>query len=233
MLPERMDGDAVPPELLARNLREIHLMNRYAGGYSASLKGIKKLMTDRNKNYHIADLGCGDGGFLKYLAAWADKNGFSARLTGIDNNRETIRLLRRNCRKYPGITGIAADYRDALTALEKVDIFHCSLFCHHLANREIMALFRELKNMSGTGFVINDLRRSRQAFYAAKWIPLLLGGTSLSRHDGPVSVLNGFTRSELELLLEDAGIATFDIRRRRLFRFLIVGRVAGNNSGSE
>ena len=70
-----------------------------------------------------------------------------------------------------------------------------------------------------SGFVVNDLQRNPLAYYGAKLMTTILMGTSLSRHDGPVSVLRGFKQQELETLLQKAGVKKFRILRRRGFRF--------------
>jgi len=58
---ELLDGPNIPKDLLIQNLRELDIINRVLGGHTISLNGIKKLVKDKNKVYHIVDLGCGSG----------------------------------------------------------------------------------------------------------------------------------------------------------------------------
>ncbi len=219
---ELLDSDTVPAKLLFRNLRELDFLNRTSGGHSISLEGIKKLIKDKNKNYHIVDLGCGSGDSLKYFADWARKNNFSINFTGVDKNKNAISFLERNCSGYPEIEGFTGDYRVFLNQNLQIDIVHCSLFCHHLKDNELIKLLEKMNSIASTGFVINDLQRNRFAYYGAKIMTTLLNGSSLSKNDGPVSVLRGFKYNELELLIKRAGIKHFIIYRRRGFRFLVV-----------
>ncbi len=221
---ELMDAPNIPVKLLHKNLGELDILNRYLGGHSISIEGIKRLMTDRQKVYHLVDLGCGSGDVLKYIARWARFNQYQVKLTGVDKNPDAIQYLNNNCSEYPEITGVVCDYRDFIKTDPKVDIVHCSLFCHHLNKHELLELFRHLKTYTAEGFVINDLQRSLIAYYSVWFLTRLLRGSALSKHDGPISVLRAFTRSELEKLLQGAGLNEFTIQWRWAFRYLVVAK---------
>jgi SAM-dependent methyltransferase len=222
--PEMMDDPDIPIKLLHKNLGELDILNRYLGGHSISISGIKQLMTDRSKIYHIVDLGCGSGDVLKYIARWARSNKFQVKLTGIDRNPDAIQYLNKNCSDYPEISGIASDYKDFLETGPKIDIVHCSLFCHHLDDNELIELFSFLKIYARNGFVINDLQRSPIAYCSVWFLTRLLRGSDLSKHDGPVSVLRAFTRTELEKLLQTSGVIEISIQWRWAFRYLVIAK---------
>ena len=219
---ELMDSPNIPEKLLHKNLWELDILNRYLGGHSISLEGIKRLMVDRNKVYHIVDLGCGSGDVLKYIATWARSNQYRVKLTGVDKNSDAIQYLANACSEYPEINGLVSDYKDYLETDPKIDIVHCSLFCHHLNNQELLELFRHLKSYTRDGFVLNDLQRSSIAYYSVWFLTRLLNGTVLSKHDGPISVLRAFTRDELEKLLHQADLKEISIQWRWAFRYLVV-----------
>lgn len=217
-----MDDPEIPAALLHKNLRELDMLNRYLGGHAISLAGIKKLMTDRSKLYHIVDLGCGSGDVLKYIARWARKNQFQVKLTGVDNNPQAIKYLEANSLEYPEISGVAANYTYFLETATEVDIVHCALFCHHLEDETLYELFSSLKARARIGFVINDLQRNPLAYYSVWLLTRLLNGSALSKHDGPVSVQRAFKRNEIAGLLQKAGIKTYSIRWKWIFRYLVV-----------
>jgi SAM-dependent methyltransferase len=221
---ELLDETNIPQDLLFRNLRELDILNRTTGGHSISLQGIKQLITDPAKIYHVVDLGCGSGDSMRTMADWARKNNFKVQLTGVDMNADVIAYLKNHCRSYPEITGIAADYQEFLDRNTSIDIVHCSLFCHHLNDDQLIRLFKYFSENVTTGFVINDLQRNRLAYYSAWLFPRLLNGTALAKNDGPVSVLRGFKVSELRQLLSKANIRNYTIQKKRFFRFLIVGK---------
>lgn len=218
-----MDAPGIPARLLHHNLGELDILNRYFGGHSISLEGIRQLVTDRNRTYHIADLGCGSGDVLQYIARWARSNAYKVELTGVDINADAIGYLTANCSAYPEIKGVVSNYKDYLASVPGIDIVHCSLFCHHLNEADLLALFRAL-NKSATGFVINDLQRSLFAYWGAWLMPRILNGTYLSKHDGPVSVQNAFTRAELLKLLHTAGVENVTVQWRWAFRYLVIAK---------
>jgi SAM-dependent methyltransferase len=220
--PEMMDSPKIQRKLLQKNLAELDIFNRYLGGHSITLQGVKMLI-DRNKPYEIADLGCGSGDTLKYLAHWARKKDLLLKFIGVDVNIHAIQYLKRNCMGYPEISGIVMDYSEFLKLTEPVDIYVCSLFCHHLNNEQLIELFRLLRKAK-TGFVINDLHRSKAAYYSAWLFTRLFNSTVLSKNDGPVSVLKAFKRDELESLLLESGNARFSIIRKWIFRYQVVVR---------
>ena len=220
---ELLDAPNIPKDLLFENLRELDFINRALGGHAISLSGIKKLVTDKNKIYHIVDLGCGSGDTLKGIADWASAKGFQVKLTGVDMNPDVIDYLTDFCKDYPEIKGVASDYRDYLRTGVPIDIIHCSLFCHHLNDEELEELFGYFKLYPKTGFVINDLHRHWVAYYGVIMITYLLNGSVLSKNDGPISVMRAFKRKELNTLLQKAQIENYSISWKWAFRYLVIG----------
>lgn len=221
-LSELMDAPDIPAKLLHKNLDELDTMNRNTGGHAISMEGIKHMITDRQKTYHIVDLGCGSGDVLRYIATWARVNQYKVRLTGVDNNPYAVKYLEELSSGYPEITGITIDYKNYLITNSDVDVVHCSLFCHHLNDDDLLDLFVLLRAYVNEGIVINDLHRNPIAYYGVWLITRMLNGTSLAKHDGPVSVKRAFKRRELEKLLLNAGLNDFTIRWKWAFRYLVV-----------
>jgi 2-polyprenyl-3-methyl-5-hydroxy-6-metoxy-1,4-benzoquinol methylase len=218
---ELLDTPDIPENLLFQNLRELDLINRTLGGHSITLSGIKQLLTDKSKTYHIIDIGCGGGDAMKEIAKWARINGFKVRLTGVDMNPDCISYMKNFCVDFSEIHGIVSDYRDYLKADKSVDIIHCSLFCHHLKDEELIELFDYMNKYAGIGFVINDLQRHWFAYYSIKYITRLFNGSALVKNDAPLSVLRGFKRSELNQLFEKANVKNVNIGWKWAFRYLI------------
>ena len=228
---ELLDETNIQHVLLFKNLRELDILNRTTGGHAVTLKGIKQLVTDHTKIYHIVDLGCGSGDSLRAIADWARKNNFKVQLTGVDRNDGVIVYLKKHCSTYPEITGVILDYRDFLDRNTSVDIVLCSLFCHHLKEHELTKLFTYFREKVTTGFIINDLQRNWMAYYSAWFFTRLFIGSRLAKNDGPVSVLRAFKVSELKHLLEKTNIRNYIIQKQRIFRLLLVGKT-GNNATS-
>lgn len=222
---EFIDAPDVPDDLLFENLHELDILNRRLGGHAITLAGIKKLVTDKNKKYHIVDLGCGSGDTLKYIASWARKEKYDIKLTGVDANSGAIEYLRKHCKNFPEIIGKVSDCFAFIKQNEHIDIVICSLFCHHLNEISLGELLAYVKKHVSEGIVINDLQRNWLAYYSTIIFTRLFNGSILARNDGPVSVLRGFKQHELEAMMQKTGWKSYSIQRKIGFRFLVVGRV--------
>lgn len=225
---ELLDAPDIPKKLLFRNLRELDIVNRLLGGHAITLSGIKKLVTDKNKIYHIIDIGCGGGDAMKQIAKWAQKNNYKVKLTGVDMNSDCIDFMKDSCKEFSEIDGVVMDYRDYLKTNTSVDIIHCSLFCHHLKDDELTELFQFMNKYACVGFVINDLQRHWFAYYSIKFLTRLLNGSSLVQNDAPLSVLRGFRKNELENLLKKSDVKNVSINWKWAFRYLILGKNGEN-----
>lgn len=219
---ELLDAPNIPKELLFKNLRELDVVNRLLGGHAITLSGIKKLVINRNKIYRIVDIGCGGGDAMKKIAAWAKANKFVVELIGVDMNADAIRFMEAECKEFPEITGVASDYRDYLKSNTTIDIVHCSLFCHHLKDDELIELFQYMNQYAKVGFIINDLQRHWFAYYSIKFLTRLLNGSTLVKNDAPLSVLRGFRKEELNNIVQKAGVKSFSIDWQWAFRYLVL-----------
>ena len=95
-----------------------------------------------------------------------------------------------------------------------IDIVMCSQTLHHFRGADEMTLLREMNRVARVAVVISDLRRSWLAaggFWLASF-PLRFH--RVTRHDGVLSVMRGYTPAELSRAVFDAvGIAPTVIRR--------------------
>src|SRR6202022_399992 len=111
-----------------------------------------------------------------------------------------------------------ADARRLPFANASVDVVICSQVLHHFEDADLDTVLRELDRVARRAVIVSDLRRSWVAaggFWLVTW---LLGFHRVSRHDGAVSVLRGFTTRELaDHVLRATGTAA-DVRRRIGFR---------------
>jgi 2-polyprenyl-3-methyl-5-hydroxy-6-metoxy-1,4-benzoquinol methylase len=221
---EMLDAPGIPAELLFRNLQELDTINSLLGGHRISLKGLKKLLKNRDRIYQVADIGCGGGDTLKAMAQWGKENGFSLHLTGVDMNADAISFARRTCRDFPGINFIHADYRSAEVSEKKFDIISCALFCHHLDDVQLKEFFEWSNRNSTLGFIVNDLQRHPFAYYSISLLTKLFSRSPLVKNDAPLSVNRGFHKTELEDILKTVHLAHAELSWEWAFRYLLVCR---------
>ena len=137
-------------------------------------------------------------------------------------NMDCVSYMKKACADFPEIDGVVMDYREYLKTENQVDIIHCSLFCHHLKDEELVELFQKIDKYSGIGFIINDLQRHWFAYYSIKFLTCLLKGSSLVKNDAPLSVLRAFKKNELKNLLDKAAVKNYSIKWKWAFRYLVV-----------
>lgn len=216
---ELLDADDIPTADLYQNLRELDFINTWLGGYAISINILKKILK-KNEPKVLVDIGCGGGDTLKYIARWNKQKGYDLQLFGVD--------LKPDCTAYAlenkpdnSLTFITDDYRNVHLHLNKIDILHACLFCHHLSETQIIELIKYAKKHSIT-LIINDLERNAIAYYAIKTLTQLFSKSYLVKNDAPLSVLRGFKKTEWKKILQEANATNYHIAWKWAFRHQII-----------
>ncbi|UKJ07308.1 methyltransferase domain-containing protein [Solitalea lacus] len=218
---ELLDSGNIPYHDLAKNLNELETINRFLGGHSITIKGLKKLITSKEP-ITILDLGSGGGDTLRAIALWARSNKVAVKLIGVDLKNECIHFAEKRSIQYPEISFIQSDFRDIELFNIQPDIIISSLFCHHLTNEEIIDLLKWMLKTARIGFVINDLHRHYMAYKSIALITALFSKSYLVKNDAKLSVARGFLKNEWKQLLALAGVGKRHLSWRWAFRHLIV-----------
>ena len=219
---EIMDDFSQSGEVLEQTLRELERINALLGGNDVSTNGLKKLLPETDKSYHIADLGCGGGDMMMLMSRWGDKHNQQLRFSGIDANPSIVDFARRNTADHSNIDYLPINiFSDEFKTME-FDVIHCSLFTHHFTSEELVGLFQQLMKQAKVGLVINDLHRHIISYYFTKWIIRGLSKSSMVRFDSVVSVARSFTKQELLDILKQAGITRFELKWKWAFRWQLV-----------
>lgn len=216
---ELLDAENIPEKDLFINLKELHVINKYLGGYQISKNALKSIL-DKNKNYSILDIGSGGGDTLKEIFKWGNKNKYNLNLFGLD--------LKQSCINYSLINSpineiqfICDDYLNINTHLKEVNIIHACLFCHHLSEKEIINLI-QFAQLNNSILVINDLERNPFAYYSIKFLTQLFSNSYLVKNDAPLSVLRGFKRKEWISILEKSGNKNHSLKYKWAFRYELI-----------
>jgi len=182
-------------------MQELEIINKYLGGHSSTIKGVKKLLGLNEKKFFLTDslticeIGCGGGDNLKAIESWCLSQGFPVNFIGIDINADCIAYAIENC-KTLNAEWVTSDYR-LVKLTQKPDIIFSSLFCHHFTEKELAEQFAWMKNNSRLGFFINDLHRHPLAYYSISILTKIFSKSRLIKNDAPLSVLRGFKKKEL------------------------------------
>ena len=216
---EIMDDFSMKGDLLRDTLDKLGSINKWLGGNSVTINGIKQLLKNKpkTKTYTIIDLGCGHGDILRLVADYGRKNKFSFNLIGIDANQDAIDYAYELSVDYPEITFQNLDiFSEAFQNLE-YDMALTTLFLHHFKNKEIISLLKSLASKATLGIVINDLHRSEIAYGLFKLLSLVITNDMIVQ-DGLTSILRAFKREDLEQLTEELNLKS-QIHWKWAFRY--------------
>ncbi len=196
---EHMDSFELKGEEMKKVLSDIKNVNKWLGGNSITLQGIKKLLKNKNKKntYTIVDVGCGDGEMLRQCHSFGLKNGYKFLLIGLDFNPHIIENARKKSDSLSNISFEIADVFSDENVIPQCDIALSTLFIHHFKNPDIVLLLRNLVSKASVGVVVNDLHRSRLAFWLFKIISPIIIKTNTAKEDGLISIARGFKKKEL------------------------------------
>jgi SAM-dependent methyltransferase len=193
---EYLDAPGVDPRLVRRSLADVALANALFGGTRAVLLELGLVLPELTDSATLLDVGSGVGDIAARARELASHKGVDLSLITIDM-AETLAVASR------ARTGNAV--RGNATALpfadRSVDIVMCSQTLHHFDDASAACVLRELDRVARVRVIISDLRRSWLAA-AGLWLASFpLGFHPVSRHDGVVSIMRGYTRDELRRLV--------------------------------
>jgi 2-polyprenyl-3-methyl-5-hydroxy-6-metoxy-1,4-benzoquinol methylase len=217
---ETMDDLFMEGDMLRNTLDQLVRINRRLGGNKATINGLHTLLKTEPKDAGISiiDLGCGSGDILRAVADYGRKNNFTFKLTGIDANEYTVNYARQLSADYPEISFIKMDILSDEFQATTSDIVIATLFFHHFSNEEITRLLNQAVIKNRIGIIINDLHRSRAAYYLFKLISLFISNPMV-RNDGAISVLRAFKKNELITISKKLNNTVSSIRWKWAFRY--------------
>lgn len=218
---EIMDDFELSGSQLRKTLKDLENINFLLGGNAITRDGIKTLLEgfSKNKIIRIADIGCGNGAMIRSIAAWGKKRGYHFQFTGIDANLHAIQIAEELSLEYPetdflNLNIFSNEFREM-----KFDIILCTLTLHHFRNEQIIDLVKQLNIQAGIGVVINDLHRSKMAYFLFQAFCWFFVNNEIARKDGLVSILRGFKKEEIEEFSSHIPAAEHHIQWKWAFRY--------------
>jgi SAM-dependent methyltransferase len=215
---EILDDPSHDPALAARSLRDVALANTLFGGRRAILREVGMVLDALARSVHensalapahapsghasprtLLDVGTGLGDIPAAAADMARRRGVTMETIGVELAPALAKAAQSRC-----TVAVASDAMALPFANASVDIITCSQVLHHFADDQAARLVRECTRVARHAVIIGDLRRSWLAVAGLWASSFALGFHPVSRHDGIVSILRGYTRPELHTLIERA-----------------------------
>ena len=210
---EILDLPDVDPEVVKRSLADVARANALFGGTSSALDELANALKEVPREATLLDVGTGLGDIPCRAREEARRNGVELTTIGLDAAVELASASRSSVD-----FAVCADALRLPFADNSVDIVMCSQVLHHFVGTESAELLREMDRVARVRVIVSDIRRSWIAA-AGLWLASFpLRFHAVSRHDGVVSVMRGFTPEELEDTVHEAISRRPVAHRRRAFR---------------
>ncbi len=221
--PEIMDRPGNSREDLNAVLADISAINRRLGGVRAVLRGVRPFFERHAepRPLKLLDIGTGGGDLPKELVRSAARSGVQLQVTAVDLDPNTAAIASRETDDVPQIRVVQADAFRLPFAERSFDLVTASLFAHHFPHRDIVRLLGGLLRSARTAVVINDLRRHLVPWLAIHLVSRMGRLHPMVVHDGPLSVLRGFTKEELKRAARECGAGRFQVTHSWPYRLVL------------
>jgi len=177
-------------------MADVERSNAFFGGTRSALHALRAVIPHLSRTASLLDVGTGVGDVPVRAQATAAAASIELTTVGVDAAESLLRVARE---RHGGV--VAADARRLPFADDSFDVVMCSQLLHHFFGGDARTLVAELHRVSRGWVVVSDLRRSWIAA-AGFWLAAVgLRFHPVTRHDGVVSVLRGFTPAELDELV--------------------------------
>ena len=210
---ELLDAPGEDDALVLHTVGDIRRSNILFRGTRAAVAEIALHFAELGREATLLDVGTGSGDVPRAAANAALKRDIRMTTIGLDS----VPVLAMHA-------AIAVSYAVCGSGLSlpfpdnSVDIAMCSQTLHHFRGREETALLREMNRVARVAVVVSDLRRSWFAA-AGFWLASFpLRFHRVTRHDGVLSVMRGYTAAELSSAVDRAVGVQPRVRKRLGFR---------------
>jgi SAM-dependent methyltransferase len=210
---EILDLPDVDPKVVTRSLADVARANTLFGGKSSALDELKSALAALPAEATLLDVGTGLGDIPCGARNLAREQGVRLTTIGLDAAVELARANRDSIDFSVCGDALQLPFED-----NSVDVVMCSQVLHHFISSDAAVVLREMNRVARVRVIVSDIRRSWLAA-AGLWLASFpLRFHAVSRHDGVVSVMRGFTPGELSDTVQQAIAWRPLSHRRRGFR---------------
>jgi SAM-dependent methyltransferase len=210
---EILDDPNVDPGVRERSIADVTRSNRVLGGMRAGLLAVREAIAPIGTAGTLLDIGTGLADIPGAAATAAARSGTTLTTIGVDEAVSLLAAARGRLTHAVAANGLALPFRD-----HSIDVVMCSQVLHHFERAEAQRLLVEMNRVARHAVVVSDLRRSVVAALGFWLVSFPLRFHRVTRHDGVVSVMRGFTAGELNELIRSSTGATPIVRHRLGFR---------------
>ena len=213
---ELLDDPRSDPVLVGRQLRDIARLNALFGGTRAVVRELKSFFERRRamgnrkrETWTLLDVGTGSGDIALAARAAARQLDIDLKAIGLELNPTAARIA-----SAAGVPTIVADGSALPLGPRSVDVVVASQVLHHLPRPVAVRWIATLDRIARRAVVLADLHRSRMAMAGVWAASVGLAMSGVTRHDAVVSLKRGYTKTEFDEMLRQAGVRTVARYRR-------------------
>jgi SAM-dependent methyltransferase len=192
--------DSAERELRNRNLHDIARINRWCGGHRILLRVLSDLVRPQEK-FSVLDVGAASGDMGQRIRE------------AFPNAKVLLTDYRLAHLRSAALPRVAADAFRLPFRPGTFDFVVCSSVLHHFPDNEVVDLIRQIRSLASRALIILDLERHPIPYYFLPATRRVFGWSTLTLHDGPISVAAGFRPEELASLTQAAGARAVTIRK--------------------
>jgi ubiquinone/menaquinone biosynthesis C-methylase UbiE len=222
-IPELMDAPGLPEAEVASAYRTLRRVNRQLGNQRTLLREADRFLREKGwsplRGVTALDVGSGAGDLPARLGEFLRAAGLAAKVVALDRDPTAVALARRE-----GLPVVLGDALRLPFADRSVDLVTAVKFAHHFNGPSLHRLLSEMARVAARRVVVLDIRRHWVAYLGIVAWSRAFTRDRLVRHDGPVSVLRGFTAAELSALGASVPDFTWAVRGYLGFQLALVGR---------
>lgn len=197
--PELLEDPRVGAALLMRSLADVERANKFLGGAWAAVAELERSFEKLPRAATLLDVGTGAGDLPPRARRAAARHGITLETIGLDAEEALARAARGRVKLVVRGDALALPFAD-----HSIDVVLCSQVLHHFRGDAARTLLREMNRVARRAVVLSDLRRSWIAVAGIWLMSYVMRFHPVSRHDGVVSVMRGFTPRELGAAVSDA-----------------------------
>ena len=225
---ELMDLAGNNPELLAGDLRNLRILNRYLNGSRSVVTALSHVLRRAPlQNVSLLDVGTGSADIPATVLAWAKRRNIAAKIVGIEAESITARIAAQRSANLSDIEIIQADAGAPPFSPGSFDFVVASQFLHHFSEAKIIELLKQWAKLARCGIVISDLVRHPVAYHGIRLLTKLTTRNIMTLTDAPLSVRRAFTFKEWRELLCQADIGLVQMFSVFPFRMAAVVSLGG------
>lgn len=218
---ELLDLGAGTQRDVEASLRDLWRINRYLGGIPPLTRHLYPRLRVHTGVVTVADIGAGSGEIAALIARWAARNGVALRLLALDVSMRHLDVARHHTRQTPAVSLVQADVMQLPLGVGQADYIVSSLFLHHFAPEQVIAILRDTFARARCGIIMSDTQRGQLPLIAFRLLQPVFARSYITRFDGAASVRRAYTPAEFRALALEAGLENVRVFRHFPFRMTL------------